>query len=718
MAQYGGNANPTPSDAEDLGRLQGPVILSFFGHRQLRSITPFEDVRTQYVSTTSASHRRGEPRPGELRNAAEVQTLLEPRAVRGACLRSPRLRHQTCLSRCWLTERHPPPRRQTRKTEFMQLVLQRAWKSLRPVAMPPAQLPALSIITGANGSGKSNLLEALQQGAAVITELGALDQTTVRLFKIGELVTAAEGPVNAASYRDPWTQFFNQVQSWKQQYSLNPAAYGGSGSPEELSAWLRQQAVGSQLVSEAEFDKMVERADRSIDLMDVKDFARAAPIIMGFRDPFLASLSEIFLTYSSRRDREMYEAYRAQQLGIGDGVFDKKDFEARFGTEPWNLLDGILRIVGLPYRFESPPQELDNLNYQPLLVHDNGADTISPADLSSGEKVLLSIAMTLFTSENIGGIVRLPRLLLLDEPDASLHPSMVRSLLRVVQDVIVGQQGVPTIMTTHSPTTVALAPDNSLFVMRRDEIPRLVPADRQRAIKELTVGVPTLAIRVEDRRQVFVESEVDQACYQAVYQLMSSSLASPVTLEFVAVGKKDVGGGSTAILRLVPELRGAGALTVVGIVDRDDRTSAPEGVVFVQARYSIENLVLDPLALSYLLLRENIATSESLGLEPGLRTTTIREEHRQALINGVRRGISFDSASVVADYVDGSVLNVPVAYLETQGHAVESSLLEAFPGLKRFQSNLKLELINRVYADHPQVIPADFKRLFESLAAI
>lgn len=463
---------------------------------------------------------------------------------------------------------------------------------------------------------------------------------------------------------------------------------------------------------------MLYRADRPIDLMDVKDFARAAPIIMGFRDPFLASLSEIFLTYSSRRDREMYEAYRAQQLGVGNGVFDKEDFEARFGTEPWSLLDNILRIVGLPYRFESPPQELDNLNYQPLLVHDNGTDTISPADLSSGEKVLLSIAMTLFTSENIGGIVRLPRLLLLDEPDASLHPSMVRSLLRVVQDVIVGQHGVPTIMTTHSPTTVALAPDNSLFVMHRDQVPRLVPADRQRAIKELTVGVPTLAIRVEDRRQVFVESEVDQACYQAVYQLLSVSETSPVSLEFIAVGKKDIGGGSAAILRLVPDLRGAGAATVSGIVDRDDRSDAPDGVVFVASRHSLENLVLDPLALGLLLLRENIATSESLGLEAGLRATTVRAEHRQALIDAVQRGIAFGAPMVVVGYVDGSVSNVPVAYLETQGHAVEKSLLEAFPGLRRFQANLKLELINRIYADYPQVIPADFRRLFDSLAAV
>jgi predicted ATPase len=59
-------------------------------------------------------------------------------------------------------------------------------------------------------------------------------------------------------------------------------------------------------------------------------------------------------------------------------------------------------------------------------------------------------------------MLMLPRALLLDEIDASLHPSMIRTLLNAVQTAFV-DKGSKVIVATHSPTTVALTPASSLY---------------------------------------------------------------------------------------------------------------------------------------------------------------------------------------------------------------------------------------------------------------
>ena len=59
-----------------------------------------------------------------------------------------------------------------------------------------------------------------------------------------------------------------------------------------------------------------------------------------------------------------------------------------------------------------------------------------------------------------------PQVLLLDEVDASLHPSMMQNMLNVIEKVFL-ENGVKVILVTHSPTTIALAPEESVYVMNR-----------------------------------------------------------------------------------------------------------------------------------------------------------------------------------------------------------------------------------------------------------
>jgi len=58
--------------------------------------------------------------------------------------------------------------------------------------------------------------------------------------------------------------------------------------------------------------------------------------------------------------------------------------------------------------------------------------------------------------------------LLLDEVDASLHPSMIKNLLDVIEKIFL-KNGCKVILATHSPTTVALAPEESIYEISKQD---------------------------------------------------------------------------------------------------------------------------------------------------------------------------------------------------------------------------------------------------------
>ena len=214
-------------------------------------------------------------------------------------------------------------------------------------------------------------------------------------------------------------------------------------------------------------------------------------------------------------------------------------------------------------------------------------------------------------------------------------PVMVKSLLTVASDIFVARHGVKVILTTHSPTTVALAPEESLYVMSRDKTPRIRKADRDEAVAALAIGLSTLSVRHQNRRQVFVESEYDEQYYQEMFRkLLRSNLHPEISLEFIASGKGRRGDCS-AVEHLVTNLRDRGNDSVWGIVDRDIRTDAPRGIVFLSTRYSIENLILDPLILASFMLREQLLTAQAVSLPDDIPHYQLSAEHAQTMMDHI-----------------------------------------------------------------------------------
>ncbi len=78
--------------------------------------------------------------------------------------------------------------------------------------------------------------------------------------------------------------------------------------------------------------------------------------------------------------------------------------------------------------------------------------------MSNGEKSIISLC---FASLN-GCSERQKKILIFDEFDATLNPSLIKSLYKILKKYFINE-GKLIILSTHSPVTISFAPENSTF---------------------------------------------------------------------------------------------------------------------------------------------------------------------------------------------------------------------------------------------------------------
>lgn len=278
-----------------------------------------------------------------------------------------------------------------------------------------------------------------------------------------------------------------------------------------------------------------------------------------------AGLSYIFMAYRF----QVLEALERNTPGLD------KDGKP-LGPAPWEIVNEALLVAGFSYEVISPA-ETRLIDHYELKLRDRqlGVD-IAATDLSSGEQVLLQLVLWLYAAgkENV-----FPKLLLLDEPDAHLHPSMTMQFLDVISEVLVNRHGVRVIMTTHSPSTVALAPEGSVFHLERGAAAVMEVDQRPAVISMLTAGLVTVS---RATKFCFVEDEEDVEFYEAVREILMDhgpgrdpmALQPSPSIVFIAAsvgtGKAKVSGGCTVVAKWVDKFD-ADPLdrTFFGVIDRD-----------------------------------------------------------------------------------------------------------------------------------------------------
>ena len=316
-------------------------------------------------------------------------------------------------------------------------------RSHKSITSPVSEetLPEFVVLVGPNGAGKSHLLEAILEGSMTIDGVQVSQDsrfTEVKMFSLGSLVPNSGGEQLPTQFRDVWGRIKPQILAFAQQYG-----YPGTSESLEINsnAFLENVSQGANIPKLA-LEVAQQSAGKMLPYFSDEDFREHFPLYASESDLFQYSVTDIFLTYFSKWDGNKYQKFLNLSEGIEAATWiEDADFIEKYGRAPWEVLDEVLELMGLTYKFVRPLNLPLDVPYQPRLIASDTEVEVTLDALSSGEKVLLALALGLYAGEHLNNSVKRPKLLLLDEADASLHPEMIRSLLHVADTILRQQHG-------------------------------------------------------------------------------------------------------------------------------------------------------------------------------------------------------------------------------------------------------------------------------------
>ena len=235
-------------------------------------------------------------------------------------------------------------------------------------------------------------------------------------------------------------------------------------------------------------------------------------------DTMSNSISEVFADY--KVDQFIWAHKRIEKEHVR---YDQLMAEYRTkNPPPWETLRAILSDMrdatgadGLfnfdfsdPGDFDLRVENYEQFSFTAVMTNRTTGAQYDLDSLSSGEKILMALCLVSF-NQYLGR--RRPKLLLLDELDAVLHPSMVTALVALLKDLFVSQ-GTKVLMASHSPMTVAALDEADVFrVARTGDRVKVSRATKSEAINELSEGLATvdvgLKIAAYDEAKVTILTE-------------------------------------------------------------------------------------------------------------------------------------------------------------------------------------------------------------------
>jgi predicted ATPase len=387
------------------------------------------------------------------------------------------------------------------------------------------ELENFTIITGFNGSGKSHLLESIKNESCLIDNIPSNE---IVLFDFKTFYLENEKAFNNQQLntekQNAWT-IYNQpnngnikahLKNYKTELgdiNYNKILEIANGKPflsipkkeftdqnlynlysnyknkfynffNTPNIKKNQESLGLKSLA-LNLTKTIE------DLSEDEFFDFYTPIVL--KNDFLPSqIGKLFIDYWYKY--QIFEYRKIKELKRYEEDNFRVSFEKIYGPRPWVLIEEILKSFNsFQYTINNPEKiviEPDRVRNFTLTLKHNVSNISIPFDsLSSGEKILFSLVLSIYKSL---GDKLFPSALLLDEVDASLHPSQIQNLLNVINEVFIKLNNVKVIIATHSPTTIALAEEKNVYIVKNGGVNRIEKQTKKEALKILSEGFITL----------------------------------------------------------------------------------------------------------------------------------------------------------------------------------------------------------------------------------
>lgn len=588
---------------------------------------------------------------------------------------------------------------------MLKINILKEYKSIKPCQF---ELPDFSVLTGLNGSGKTHLLEVIKDNnlSQVYHNENLIKRVVYIPFNgLNPKVQETFDPNIIKNYIKGF--YSNLKEALKnQRYILNKNEANLLNS---FSNNNRQRAES--------FFKKIEIPFEDVDenyITNIFDIS-----MIPNNDIFTSQFAIIFKNYHRLlEENKMNKYYKENGDETFNRIYTDEEFTKIYGTPPWDFINEILIDLNVPYKVNSPLGTRIDANYDFKLISINDSFTISSDDLSTGEKVLMSLALAIYNSN---GKFQKPELLLIDEPDASLHPSMSKKLVEVLRNKIVDLAKIPVIIASHSPTTIISCDGNSVYKMQRgNSIPEKTSI--QDAIEILSSDIPFLKISNDNRRQVFVENKNDVKYYEIITNILNR--ISPIIAEPIYIPARTSNGSNCSdVINIVNSLFSNGNEQVYGIIDWDTTNVSNERIIVLgeNERYSIENYILDPLLMGLFFIREAKIAPAEIGLENYncyADLQNINKTDCQIIIDYVLTKLNLKTENITTySTLDNVELEISGEFNNLQGHNLEELYKKNFHFLNSYhqEGKLKIDVLNKVFNDFPKLIP---KSIFETIDKI
>ena len=494
---------------------------------------------------------------------------------------------------------------------------------------------------------------------------------------------------------------------------------------------------------------LLNKEVNALDEQDIADFFAFGTLsAMG-----TLNVTETMLAYLLRMEENDYNEFRNGKYNEEKPHYSPLEFTARFGPPPWETFNTFLRDTLDGRYYIDPPSTKDIEGYEAKLKRKSDGVAIDPSLLSSGEKVLMWLCLVMYSS-NAGQMTKPPKLLLLDEPDGTLHPQMVQKLHKVLKN-IASLFDSAIVFTTHSPTTVALFDSGPILRVSESD---LTAVEKGAAIAELLVGLDQVSVHYTKSRTVYVESHRDAELYSELFSQLrrwNKGISEHLSLVFVPAAPKlpernvrkilnasfkDLdadrvdafvnalnGQGDCEQVKGAVESLIAGGIPAFGLIDWDLGNKTKNGIVVLGSGlfYNIENAILNPLSLGLYLLQlypDKLSPTE-YGLSNNYDLISIYSapDRWQSIADAVTiKVIGQVTHSIECEFVNGYRVMLDTAYVHMNGHELETKVKETYQFLKAF--NGRRTLLNDVVARgfpacQGRTIPAAFPEALVTIQA-